>query len=546
MTHRLLLALLCALCPATGPLRAAGDADPAWGTDNRVQVEGGSIAGVSIKTYTGAVVRVFKGIPYAAAPLGELRWKPPQPVVAWEGVRSANTFGPSCSQTRLEPSNVIYDIAPQQTQPISEDCLYLNIWTSARSPNERQAVLPWIHPSAFILGGAAAPAFDGEGLAAKGAVVVTINYRLGVLGFLAHPELSKESPHRVSGNYGLLDMIAAINWARRSISRFGGDPDRITIFGESGGGESVAALTTSPLIQGKVRGAIASDGLLLSYGNLADEERHGAEFARSTGAGSLQDLRKLSPERLLAAIDAFREPISLSPVLDNWILTTDLLSAEGRGEKHPIPILTGTTADFGAIFHALPAAGFAQQSRTIYHDLTDRFLELYPAGSDAQAAISQVQVWTDNMAWEHSEWALRHTQHGGRAYVYFFSHAPPPPPNAREAAFGGQLVARLGAYHTGEIPYMFSSLRHLNFAWTGYDHRLADIVTSYWVNFARSGDPNGPGLPAWPRYGDKPEHSAAEPRDVMELGDQVRPTTRVLSRSKSRFWTDYFAVRSTR
>jgi para-nitrobenzyl esterase len=231
-------------------------------SDNRVRVDGGWISG---KVGPDSQFRVFKGIPYAAPPVGELRWKPPQAVVPWDGVRDAGVFGPSCSQTRLDPDNLIYDLVPDEKQPIGEDCLYLNIWTSARSPLERRPVLLWIHPSAFIFGGAAAPIYEGETLARKGAIVVTINYRLGIFGFLAHPQLSKESAHGSSGNYGLLDTIAAIKWARRNISMFGGDPDRIAIWGESAGSALVSALTASPLVKRDISGAIAEDGLQFNF-----------------------------------------------------------------------------------------------------------------------------------------------------------------------------------------------------------------------------------------------------------------------------------------
>jgi para-nitrobenzyl esterase len=534
----LVLRLLLSIS-ATEPIHAA-DASSVWAHDNVVHVEGGTVAGAPSATPAG--VRVFKGIPYAAPPTGGLRWQPPQPVIPWNGVRRADTFAPSCTQPRLDPSDLIYDLVPSETQAISEDCLYLNIWTAAHSQSERRPVLLWIHPSAGTIGGAVAPPYDGEALAKKGIVVVTINYRLGVLGFLAHPELSRESPHHVSGNYGLLDMIAAVKWVRRNISRFGGDPDRITLCGESHGGAAVSALTASPLIRGDIHGAIVMDSVQTSYSKLTDEERNGAEFAKAAGAASIKDLRHMPPERLMAALSAFQtqnHSISLDHILDNWVFSADLFSTEKQGIQRNIPILTGSVADVGATFSPVPAATFIEESHAAYGTLVNHYLGLYPGGSDEEAAVSQVRSWTDRLAWMHDKWAALHTAGGGRAYLYFFTHAPPRPPNARQAAFGGPLREHLGAYHTGEVPYVFNSLGKLDFPWTASDYRLADIMTSYWANFAAKGDPNGPGLPRWPAYGDLD-------KPVMELGDQVRSIPRVLNEAKEAFWTDYLLKSKTK
>jgi para-nitrobenzyl esterase len=323
---------------------------------------------------------------------------------------------------------------------------------------------------------------------------------------------------------------------RRNISGFGGDPDQITLCGESHGGAAVSALTASPLIRGDIHGAIVMDSVQTSYAKLADEERNGAEFARAAGAASIKDLREMPPERLLAALSAFRaqnNAIALDHTLDNWVFTTELFSAEAQGTQHNIPILTGSTSDFGAVFGAASAAMFREEAHTAYGSLANRFLELYPAGSDEEAAVSQIRSSTDSFAWMHDKWAALHTAGGGRAYLYFFTHAPPRPPNARQAAFGGPLREHLGAYHTGEVPYMFNSLDKLDFPWTASDHRLADVMTSYWANFAAKGDPNGPGLPRWPVYGKKA-------RSLMDLGDQVRAIPPVLSKAKADSWADFY------
>jgi para-nitrobenzyl esterase len=526
------MALLVALV-GTG----CGPEEPAIGSrDNLVRIESGWVVGVP---GGDPAVYLFKGIPYAAPPVGELRWRAPQPVIPWKGVRKADTFGASCIQFRQDPTSIFYD----DPHPISEDCLYLNVWSAARSPRDRRPVLLWIHDGGFLWGEGTRAVADGETLSKKGAVVVTINYRLGVFGFLAHSELSRESGHGVSGNYGLLDMIGAIQWTKRNIAAFGGDPERITILGESSGSRAVSALYASPLVKGDLHGAIAEDSLFAGFllgPKLADAEHTGAEFAKTVGASSIAELRQMSPERLFPP--SFAEVVAqgyfFGPVIDRWVLPDDVLAIEERGAPQGIPVLTGSTADFATpLVGAISAAAFVEQVRKTYGERAEQFLRLYPATSDAEAAASQMSALSDQMAWMHNEWAALHARNGHRAYLYFFTHAPPIPPNARQNLTGGALPQRLGAYHTGEIGYTFDSLAKLNRAWTPSDRKLADIMSSYWVNFAASGDPNGPGLPRWPAYADVPE-------PVMELGDEVRPIQPVLGKAKSDFWTGYFAARA--
>lgn len=524
MSHR--LSWLGLALSMVGSTHASDEGASHWLRDNLVYVDGGSVTGV-LGASPG--VRVFKGIPYAAPPVGELRWRAPQPVKSWEGARRSDTFSAGCAQPPLQSTNIYYD----GPHPTSEDCLYLNVWTAARSSGEHHPVLLWIHDGALRWGEGSRPAYDGEALSKKGLVVVTINYRLGVFGMLAHPELSRESEKGVSGNYGLLDMIAAIKWTRRNIAAFGGDPERITLFGESVGARAVSALSTSPLVKGDIHGVIASDTLFIGDSNLADAERAGVEFAKAAGAASIDDLRKMSADDLIAASSKYQGP-SFEFVNDHWALSGDIFAAEKSGSELDIPILTGSTADHAtaAIFGPISAGDFAAQARKTYGELSDRFLALYPSSSDDEATVSERFSFNDSVAWTHDEWAAAHTKSGHRAYLYYFTHAIPPPPNARTPS-GGLLPKRLGAFHTGEIPYAFDSLAKLDRPWTADDRQLADIMSSYWANFAATGNPNGSGLPRWPAYGDVE-------RPVMELGDRVRPIHRVLGKAKEEFWTDSF------
>jgi para-nitrobenzyl esterase len=495
------------------------------GIQEPILVDGGLIAGIA---GDNPGVRVFKGIPFAAAPVGDLRWRPPQPVHPWDGVRKADRFGASPMQTPLAPTNFFYEGG----HPTSEDCLYLNVWTAAESASERRPVLLWIFEGGLQWGEGTRAAVDGEALSRKGAVVVTINYRLNVFGFFAHPELSKESPQGVSGNYGLLDMIAAIKWTRRNIARFGGDPHRITIFGESAGSSSASALAVSPLVRGDIHGAIAQSYILYGVKRLSDQEKNGAKFCEFAGAHSVDELRKIPADRLLDLYSKYKR--TMGAVLDGWTLPQDVFAAESAGREHRIPILTGSNANEGtSIITPVPAQKFVGASHERYGKLADRFLALYPAGSDEQATSSQFAAYRDRLLWMHACWARVHSRNRLPAYLYYFTHAPPRPPHALESLSGGNLPDFLGAYHSGEICYTFNSLTRLKRDWTSYDHKLADIVSSYWLNFAAHGDPNGKDLPRWPAFGDGPD-------PVMELGDRVRPIGLVLSKDKNDFWSAYY------
>lgn len=492
-----LLAVLFLTIPA--PVAAAQIAEP-------VHVEGGLLSGVS---GTDPSVRVFKGVPFAAPPVGDLRWRPPQPPASWEGVRKAARFGPSAMQAHtgaFGPWTKEFIFGNE----VSEDCLYLNVWTAAEHADEKRPVLVYIHGGAFTGGSGEVAVYDGEELAKKGLVVVTINYRLGVLGFLAHPELTKESRHNASGNYGLLDQVAALRWIQKNITAFGGDPNRVTISGQSAGAASVHLLTASPLAKGLFHRAIAQSGSGVARGPMRRREgaeQDGVKFAEAKGARSLAELRALSAKDLIASVSgsAFR----FSPVIDSWFLPDEVTAIFARGRQNDVPTLTGLNADEGSASPAygkMKADAFQKQAQQRHGDRAETFLKLYPADTDEQAALSQKQSERDQGLVSMALWAANRAKTAKtKAYLYYFDRAIPWPAHPE-----------YGAFHTSEVPYVFHNLKILDRPWEAVDHTLAEMISSYWVHFAAAGDPNGRGLPKWP---------ASEGKSVvfMRLGEKPGP-----------------------
>jgi para-nitrobenzyl esterase len=482
-----------ALCSLVAiPVFAAGDS---------VRVDTGLLSGIAGRD---PAVRVYKGIPYAAPPVGDFRWRSPKPVASWQGVRDAHEFSEQCMQTPY-PATSIYRSAPQ---PTSEDCLYLNVWTAAKSAGERRPVMVWIHGGALTRGSGSTTAYDGESLAKKGVVLVTINYRLGVFGFLAHPELTKESDRNASGNYTLLDQIAALEWVKKNIGGFGGDPKLVTIFGESAGSWSVNYLMATPLAKGLFQRVIGeSGGAFGPMRKLAEAEETGKKFAASVGAGSIADLRSKPAEELLKA----SATSSFPPNVDGWMLPTDVYTIFASGKQNDVPLLAGSNADEGTSLSPWPAngsaAGFIAQIHARFGADADAFLKLYPAGNDEEAKASHYASFRDSsFGWQMRTWVRLATKTGqSKAYLYYFSRVPPGPESSR-----------YGAYHASEIAYVFDNLDLLKRPFEDPDHRLAEAMSSYWVNFAATGDPNGKGLAKWPAY--------RQGEDVaIELGDRVKP-----------------------
>jgi para-nitrobenzyl esterase len=451
-----------------------------------VRVENGLVAGVP---GLFPEVRVFKGIPFAAPPIGELRWRAPKPAANWDGVRKADAFSANCMQRAANGGAFPPYGGDRSATRMSEDCLYLNVYTAASSSDKRP-VMVWIHGGALTSGAGAI--YQGEDLARKGVVVVTVNYRLGVFGFLAHPELTKESEAHASGNYAFLDQIAALKWVQKNIAAFGGDPKRVTIFGESAGSWSVNYLVASPLAHGLFQRAIGESGGEFAPGRtLADAEQAGLKFAESVGASSIAALRAKSADDL-ARTNGFQAAGNV----DGWVLPADVNTLFADGRQNDVPMLIGSNANEGSIFTpaSVTAQSFREQAQRNYGADAEGFLKLYPFGNDTEARAEQAASMRDRtFGWEMRTWARMQAKTGrSKAYLYYFSHVPPLP-NA----------TWLGAQHGAEIPYAFNwpNGRHsTEVAWTETDKKLADQMSSYWVNFATTGDPNGKGLPKWPAY----------------------------------------------
>ena len=509
-------------------------------------------AGAQVKTQSGPVdgtesqdgrVRIFRGIPFATPPVGELRWQPPRPVAPWEGVRKATAFGNRCMQPPIFSDMIFRD-------EVSEDCLYLNVWTPARTETERLPVMVWIYGGGFQAGSASEPRQDGEKLAGKGVVVVSFNYRLGVFGFLAHPELTRESGHNASGNYGLLDQVAALQWVKANIAAFGGHPGKVTIFGESAGSFAVSALMASPLAQGLFHRAIGQSGAFfnsgggaLAPGTLAASEASGVAFADSLGAPSLSALRAKPPSDVLQA--AAKGPGRwFVPTIDGYVLPRDVYAIYAEGKQSHVPLLAGWNADevrSGIVLakERPTAARFIERTRKQFGTDADALLKAYPAGSDAEALESAASLGSDLfIAYATWKWLEMHRQTGGSpVYRYRFDRVIPIAPDTK--VNGVTATAKdIGARHAGEIEYVFGALDSVpNVTWDDADRKLSDLMMSYWSNFARSADPNGPGLPRWPGYdkatGDQLMHldvrPAAKPatdRPRYEALDAIAAKTR--------------------
>jgi para-nitrobenzyl esterase len=483
------------------------------GMQEPVKVDGGLITG---RPSWGWNVRAYRGIPYAAPPVGDLRWKPPAPVVPWTGVRAADHFGASCMQAQREQSNSWWN---DDVYPVSEDCLYLNVWTPAASADERLPVMVWIYGGGGVQGSGSEQFYDGDGLAKKGVVVVTFNYRVNVFGWMAHPELTKESPNHSSGNYGELDQIAALQWVHRNIAAFGGDPSKVMIFGQSGGSRSVNWLQASPLAKGLFRAAAGeSHAVFGPMTHLAEAEAHGVEFAKSLGKASLADLRAMSAEDLEAA--SIKSPSGMTgAIVDGWVLPDEIRAIFKAGRQNDVALLTGATNDEGARIGGrapLPktAAAYREWARAAFGAKADAFLAAYPAATDADVEQALHDARRDANFAQHRTWARAQATTGtSPVYLYMFRQGPPAPPSN-----GNSQPPMIGAAHGAEIFYVFDNLRYRDLPWTDVDRRIADETSSYWSNFAKHLDPNGAGLPEWPAY------TATDER-YLSIGDPTRVET---------------------
>jgi para-nitrobenzyl esterase len=483
-------------------------------------------AQVQVRTGTGVVagtksadgkVAVFKGIPFAAPPVGALRWKEPQPVAPWKGVRKATEFGARCMQARIFADMVFRDSGP------SEDCLYLNVWTPGISAKTKLPVMVWIYGGGFKAGATSEPRQDGEHLARKGVVIVSMNYRLGILGFFSHPGLTAESAHHASGNYGLMDQAAALKWVKENIAEFGGDPNNVTIFGESAGSFAVSALMASPLSKGLMHAAIGESGAFfgktLRAKPLAESERRDAVFAESLGMKSLGQLRGLSAEKLLEAARSENDNNRFGPNIDGYFMPARPTEIYAKGEQAHVPLMAGWNRDEGSYQHffgtgQVSKENYAAKIHQLFGEAASEALKLFPGGSDEEVKSSAALLDTaDFIALETWKWLEMHLQ-TGEAAVYRYEFVQVPPASEGHAAEAGL------AYHSAEIEYVFGTLDWKKIAWRPEDYKLSEQMGAYWTNFAKTGNPNGAGLGAWPMYirksGYQVMHLGAAPRAMAD------------------------------
>ena len=500
------MTLLAATTPVAG-IRA----------QEQVTVANGRLEG----TLTPSGVRSFKGIPFAQPPLGELRWKPPQPPTNWAGLRKADHFGPRAMQ---QP---IYGDMAFRSAGMSEDCLYLNVWTPAKPGAAKLPVLVYFYGGGFVAGDGSEPRYDGESMAGKGLVTVTVNYRLGVFGFLAHPELTQESPHHASGNYALLDQHAALEWVNRNIAAFGGDPRRVTLAGESAGSLSVSALMASPLSKGLMAGAIGESGSILATlapSPLSEAEAGGLKFAAGLGLGARPTLAAL---RALPAADLLRTPANpgapwCKPTLDGYFFPKHPREIYAAGEQAHVPLLAGVNSEesgsSGVLGTQPPTVeNYRQALRPLYADQAQAVFNLYPAATETEVLDSAQALAGDRfISYGTWKWVDAATQTGGQpTYYYLFSRPRPPMRPEMGAAVPGLAGGVIrdapsasaarprsrGAVHSAEIEYALGNL-DLNkvYAWTPDDYQVSKVMQEYFANFIKTGNPNGRGLPEWPQF----------------------------------------------
>ncbi len=461
-----------------------------------VKVAGGLVEGTIQEGVT-----VYKGIPFAAPPTGDLRWRPPQPVRSWEGVLKADKYAPACPQIQF-----YIPIFPKVET--SEDCLYLNVWTPAQSATENLPVMVWIYGGGFVMGATSTPLYSGEQLAKMGVIVVSIAYRVGPLGFLAHPDLTAESPQKASGNYGLLDQIAGLQWVQRNIKAFGGNPSCVTIFGESAGGISVSMLAASPLAKGLFHRAICESGGSFSPARrdkepdsiqlLAGAEAAGVAFAQRLGANSPAQLRQISPEKLLE--DPTVQGGGFWPVVDGYVILDDQYKLYEAGKYNDVPALVGTNSDEGSMFvQATTPEQYEKSTRDRFGPFAEKVLELYPGQTPDQTFRALADIFRDTLfAWPTWSWARLQSKTGtSKVYVYYFDQKMPLSPFSF-------FFKSNGAPHGSEMPYMFRHLDQiLGALYTDEDRKLSETMAIYWTNFAKTGNPNGEGLPQWPAFKDR-------------------------------------------
>jgi para-nitrobenzyl esterase len=447
-------------------------------------------------------IAVFLGIPFAKPPVGELRWKAPQPAEPWADTLACTKFGNSPMQNDPKPFMMWTQEFITPAGSLSEDCLYLNIWTPASSAKKKLPVLVWIYGGGFTSGSGACPIYDGEDLAQEGIVYVNFNYRVGIFGFLAHPELTAESGSSSSGNYGLMDQIAALNWVKNNIEAFGGDPEKITIAGQSAGSMSVQSLVASPLAKGLFRAAIAQSGALTGRPgiSLSDAEKSGLALSEKSGR-NIESLRKLSADSVLLLGSSLPYG-TFSPITDGYVLPGDAKQIFEDHQQNDIAVMTGwVTGDADLVLRDLQtSAAFKAQAKARYGSDSERFHRLFPSDSEENSKASQRKLAVLKFAgFPGYQWALSNKS---KTYLYEFSYVPTDKPG----------FPNYGAFHSAEIAYALHTLKLWDRPWTQADYDVEKYMSAYWINFVKNSDPNGDNLPEWKNYN-------REDGDIMEFGN---------------------------
>lgn len=489
---------------------ALSQADPV------VKTGSGSLSGTSDST---AHVTIFKGVPFAAPPVGDLRWREPQPVKSWNGVRDASKFGPSCMQ-RVHGDFLPWTREYLVQNEVSEDCLYLNVWTPKVDSKAKLPVLVYIPGGGFVEGSGEVPIYDGTNLASKGLVVVTVNYRLGALGFFAYPELTAESPHHSSGNYGILDQIAALEWVQKNIVAFGGDPHRVTLWGQSAGAFSVGVLLASPQAKGLFQRAMADSGLSIAgfpMNDLHTAEQQATKYAAEHHVNNLKELRAIPADQLVSWAH-------FGPVIDGWLLPQAPSEMNSKSGGDDVPVITGYQSNDGMLFLPPMKAldDHKKYAESIYGTMASEFKSLYPASTLEEMKKSIEESTRDRERVAMFLWAKQRKQnYKSPVYTYFFERAIPWPQHPE-----------FGAFHSGELPYFFDNLHVLVRPWEPVDRDLSQTASGYLKAFAATGDPNGSGLPKW---------AAVHPETpvTQAIGEKIGPIP-LADKGKYEFWVRFF------
>lgn len=492
-----------------------------------VTIDAGKVSGKLLPSG----VKAYFGVPFAAPPVRELRWREPQPVTPWQGIYHADRKAPECIQL-LRRRDINHYFGEEAT---SEDCLYLNVWAPGNAtPGAKLPVVVFLYGGGFTLGSSGMALYGGENLAKRGAIFVNLNYRVGILGFMAHPELTAESPHRASGNYGFLDQVAALRWIQQNIAKFGGDPDRVTISGQSAGAASVNTLAASPLAKGLFHRALASSGsaVLAQSAKLADSEKTGLEVQKAVGAASLAEMRQLPPDRILVVQRDFQfgdsGTVTVRPNVDGHFLPDSVANIFAAGKQNDVPTISGFTQDdisVSPLRTTKSLAEFTATAKRVYGDNAEQFFRLYPATSDDEArAMGKLSAREAMIEKGAHNWGKAHSATGKAPfYMYLFSRVHPF--NPAVTVFDNPQ----GAYHTSDVPYWFQTQDALNLfrptrIWTPYDRDLSTRMMDSLLAFAKTGDPSTPAT-QWPKW------TPSDPKYV-EFGDAVNVRSENLERIK--------------